>query len=136
MPQAGRHCHHRYFVRGRSKSGGYEAISGKRSTQIVFLERIMPNYRNTESVGAFPEARAPSWRLIASRIAAHIWTFWTRRQQRQELLGYIASDYRAAADIAITSSEVRGWSQRRSGAHKAARTDVYCGTHTAVTAGA
>jgi uncharacterized protein YjiS (DUF1127 family) len=112
MREAERHCHRRYFVRGRSKSGGYEAISGKRSARIVFLERIMSNYSNSESVGTFAEVRAPSWRVIASRIAAPMWTFWTQRQQRQELLDYIASDYRASADIGITSGEARGWSQR------------------------
>jgi hypothetical protein len=112
MRQAERHCHHRYFVRGRSKSGGYETISGKRSARIVFLERIMSNYSSSESVGTFAEARAPSWRVVGSRIGALMWTFWTRRRQRQELLGYVASDYRAAADIGITSGEVRGWSQR------------------------
>jgi hypothetical protein len=72
----------------------------------------MSRHSNTESFGAFPKARAPSWRVVASRIATLIWIFWTRRQQRQELLGYIASDYRAAADIGITSGEARGWSQR------------------------
>jgi hypothetical protein len=41
-----------------------------------------------------------------------IWTFWMRQLQRQELFDYIASDYRAAADIGITSGEARSWSQR------------------------
>jgi hypothetical protein len=88
------------------------SISGKRSAQIVFLERIMSSYNNSEPADAFPEARAPSWRVIASRITALMWAFWTRRQQRQELLDYIASDYRAATDIGITSGEARGRSQR------------------------
>jgi uncharacterized protein YjiS (DUF1127 family) len=72
----------------------------------------MRSYSNSESVGAFAEARALSWRVIANRIATLIQTSWTRRQQRQELLDYIASDCRAAADIGITSGEARGWSQR------------------------
>jgi uncharacterized protein YjiS (DUF1127 family) len=72
----------------------------------------MSSHGNSESVDAFAEARALSWCVIAGRIAAPIWAFWTRRQQRQELLDCLASDYRAAADIGITSGEARGWSQR------------------------
>jgi uncharacterized protein YjiS (DUF1127 family) len=39
-------------------------------------------------------------------------TCYTRRRQRQDLLDYLASDYRAAADIGITSSEARAMSQQ------------------------
>ena len=72
----------------------------------------MVSYSDSESVDALPKARVPSWRVVANRIATLIWIFWMRRQQRQELLGYIASDYRATADIGITSGEARGWSQQ------------------------
>lgn len=72
----------------------------------------MSSYSTTELVDAFPKAQAPSWRAGAGLIATRIWTFWTRQQQRQELLDYIASDYRAAADVGITSGEARSWPQR------------------------
>jgi hypothetical protein len=76
----------------------------------------MSSYCNSEHADAFPQRRAQSWRTMARHSAGTIWKFWTRWQQRQELLEYVQSDYRAAADIGITSGEARGWSQRRSGA--------------------
>lgn len=47
------------------------------------------------------------WRRAIERLRAHC----VRQRQRQELLDYIASDYRAARDIGISTGEARGWSQ-------------------------
>lgn len=72
----------------------------------------MSSYCNGERADAFREERVQSWRAMASRGPILMCKFWARWRQRQELLDYIESDYRAAADIGITSGEARGWSQR------------------------
>ena len=72
----------------------------------------MSGFGKSEHAGAFLKERTQPWRTFGSRIIEGVWAFWLRRKQRQELLEYIASDYRAAADIGVTSGEARGWSQR------------------------
>jgi uncharacterized protein YjiS (DUF1127 family) len=65
-----------------------------------------------KSETAFVERRALSWRALVNRVTDLVRTCYTRRRQRQDLLDYLASDYRAAADIGITSSEARAMSQQ------------------------
>ena len=48
----------------------------------------------------------------AMRAVSLVRTWSNRRRQRRELLDYIASDHRVAADIGITGCEARNWSQR------------------------
>jgi hypothetical protein len=49
---------------------------------------------------------------IADRMANRMRAALDRRRQRQELLDYLASDHRAAADLGISGYEARSMSQR------------------------
>ncbi len=65
--------------------------------------------------GAAPVlAKRPSlsWRALLDEIVKLVRICRRRREQRQELLDYMARDHRAAADIGITGNEARSWSQR------------------------
>lgn len=69
-----------------------------------------------ESATAFAQSRSFAWRAffhgaILGAIEL-VRTCRRRRQQRRELLDYMACEHRAAADIGITSYEARHWSQR------------------------
>jgi hypothetical protein len=47
------------------------------------------------------EQRSLPWRAIFARAIGHVRSRMARRKQRRELRDYLASDYRAAADIGI-----------------------------------
>jgi len=51
-------------------------------------------------------------RAFADRIVAGWRMYRMRRRHRRELLDYLASDHRAAADLGITAYEARLWSER------------------------
>jgi len=53
-----------------------------------------------------------AWRAWAERIVAGLRAYRMRRRHRRELLDYLASDHRAAADLGITAYEARLWSER------------------------
>jgi uncharacterized protein YjiS (DUF1127 family) len=72
----------------------------------------MPHIVHDEPHAAFAECPALSWRVLVNRVIDSIRTCHARRRQRQDLLNYLASDYRAAADIGVTNSEALGWSRR------------------------
>jgi uncharacterized protein YjiS (DUF1127 family) len=61
---------------------------------------------------AFVERPVLSWRALVNRVTNLVRTCYTRRRQRQDLLDYLASDFRAAADIGITNCEARAMSQQ------------------------
>jgi len=68
-----------------------------------------------ESNAAFMERPALSWRALIKRFAdlvGLVRTCYTRHRQRQDLLNYLESDYRAAADIGVTKSEMLDLSRR------------------------
>jgi ribosome-associated translation inhibitor RaiA len=48
---------------------------------------------------ALAERRSPAWRAAFDRIINRIRSRIARHKQRRELRDYLASDYRAAADI-------------------------------------
>ena len=62
-----------------------------------------------KSYTAFAERPVLSRRVLVNRVTGLIQTCYARRRQRQDLLNYLASDYRAAADIGITNSDALGW---------------------------
>jgi uncharacterized protein YjiS (DUF1127 family) len=51
-------------------------------------------------------------RAWAARIFASLRVYLMRRRQRSELLDYLATDHRAAADIGVTSYEAKLWAER------------------------
>jgi uncharacterized protein YjiS (DUF1127 family) len=65
-----------------------------------------------ESDEAFIERPVLSRRAFVHRVIGLVRTCYVRHRQHQELFDYLASDYRAAADIGITSSEARALSQQ------------------------
>ncbi len=64
------------------------------------------------SAPLFAKRRPLPWRALFAAVANLVRICRRRREQRQELLDYMASDHRAAADIGITGYEARNWSQR------------------------
>jgi uncharacterized protein YjiS (DUF1127 family) len=56
--------------------------------------------------------RPRSWHAIIERSAASVGTWRGRSAQRRQLLDYMASDHRAAADIGIAGYEARNWALR------------------------
>ncbi|HYA05652.1 MAG TPA: hypothetical protein VEF90_07145 [Xanthobacteraceae bacterium] len=57
-------------------------------------------------------AFAMAWRAFADRIIAGWRMYRMRRRHRRELLDYLASDHRAAADIGVTPCEAKLWAER------------------------
>jgi len=51
-------------------------------------------------------------RAFADRIVAGWRMYRMRRRHRRELLDYLASDHRAAADIGVTPNDARIWAER------------------------
>jgi uncharacterized protein YjiS (DUF1127 family) len=72
----------------------------------------MASYLHRESPGAFAERPAFSWRAFFNGTVERARAFRERRKQRHELLDYMASDHRAAADLGLTDYEARNWSER------------------------
>jgi len=72
----------------------------------------MSYFFHSERAAAFAQRRSYSWRAFRNGVAAWLRAGVARRQQRQELLDYMVSDHRAAADLGITSYEARDWSKR------------------------
>ena len=64
----------------------------------------MSCYAQTKA-GAAVSARRFSLRSIAKRAVARLRAAHQRRKQCQELMDYLASDHRAAADLGITMHE-------------------------------
>jgi hypothetical protein len=58
---------------------------------------------------AFAQLRPLSLRAFLDSAVARIRIALERRKQHRELLDYMASDYRAAADMGITGYEARNW---------------------------
>lgn len=77
------------------------------------LERkVMSHNLHGESTAAFAERRWYPSRTFFSSVIDIMRTWIRRRQQRQELLDYMAIDHRAAADIGATGNEAREWAER------------------------
>ena len=76
------------------------------------LERTMSSYVGSEAYVAAEQFRSRSWSAFFHRAIELARICRERRRQRRELLDYIASDHRAAADIGITPCEARSWSER------------------------
>ena len=67
---------------------------------------------HNESAAAFAARRPYSWRALFDRLTLFLRTCRERQRQRQELLDFMASDHRAAADIGMTPYEARKWAER------------------------
>jgi uncharacterized protein YjiS (DUF1127 family) len=72
----------------------------------------MSCYLQDEAAAAFPERRSASWHMLFTHTVDRMRAVLDRRRQRQELLDYLASDPRAAADLGISSCEARNLSRR------------------------
>jgi uncharacterized protein YjiS (DUF1127 family) len=71
------------------------------------------SYRaNSELAPALAKHRPLPCRAVFNVVAATVWIWRRRREERQELLDYLASDHRAAADIGVTGCEAQSWSRR------------------------
>jgi len=56
--------------------------------------------------------RSISWRAFANSAAETVRTWMRRRRQRQELIDFMAIDYRAASDMGVTDNDARDWAER------------------------
>lgn len=78
----------------------------------------MTRYIDAETAAALGARRTLVWRAyfpqsgLLTRIAAMARTWLQRRQQRQELLDYMALDHRADGDIGISRSDALDWAHR------------------------
>jgi hypothetical protein len=63
----------------------------------------MPCYVDHELTAASAERRPFSWRSFFSVAIDRARTHYRQRRERQELMAYIASDHRAAADIGASN---------------------------------
>jgi uncharacterized protein YjiS (DUF1127 family) len=72
----------------------------------------MSSYLHGETSVAFMQRRSLQWRALLNGVTDLVRICYRRRRQRRELLDYMASDHRVAADIGITGYEARNWSQR------------------------
>ena len=52
------------------------------------------------------------WRALLHNAADVVRTWLARRQQRQELLDYMAADHRATSDIGISDNDARDFVER------------------------
>jgi hypothetical protein len=76
----------------------------------------MSSYSQSAPASTFTRCRSPRWRAVFHRAVDRIRASLVRRRQRQELREYLASDYRAAADIGIANyydCGLRKWPARR-----------------------
>jgi len=72
----------------------------------------MSHYFHRESAAALSERRPISWRIVFNSATDTMRTWVRRRQQRRELIDYMAIDHRAAADMGITDNDARDWAER------------------------
>ena len=72
----------------------------------------MSQYLDGESVAAFTESRSFSSRAFLQRAIDTIGTWRRRRQERDELLKYLAMDHRAGTDIGMDRTCAREWAER------------------------
>ncbi len=72
----------------------------------------MSSLARAQSATGFSESRHGPWLALLKRLAERLRSYRARRRQYGELLDYLASDHRAAADIGVTSGEARSLSQR------------------------
>jgi hypothetical protein len=72
----------------------------------------MSCYIEPDVAAAVTPLRISSWREIFRGAVAWVRACWQRQRERRELFVFIASDYRAAADIGVTYDEALSWSRR------------------------
>ena len=72
----------------------------------------MSHYLHGETAAALTQARPVFWRPSVRDLARMVSTWISRRQQRQELLDYVALDHRAAADLGVSANDARDWADR------------------------
>jgi uncharacterized protein YjiS (DUF1127 family) len=72
----------------------------------------MSHYLHSDSAAVFPERRSIPWRTLLRGAIDVMRSWFTRRQQRRELLDFMTIDHRAAADIGVTGNDARDWAQR------------------------
>ena len=72
----------------------------------------MSCFADSKSAAAFAQRRPYSWRALFERLTLLVRTCRERRRERQELLDFMASDYRAVSDIGMTRHEARKWAER------------------------
>jgi uncharacterized protein YjiS (DUF1127 family) len=72
----------------------------------------MSRFLDGETVAAFAGSRTFSWRALCKSVADVPRNWLRRERERQELLDYLADDFRAAKDIGIDRSDAREWAHR------------------------
>jgi uncharacterized protein YjiS (DUF1127 family) len=72
----------------------------------------MPGYLQRECSAAFAVSDRRSARLLLLAAVEWVRGCRERRRGRRALLDYVASDYRAAADIGISRDDARNWYRR------------------------
>lgn len=72
----------------------------------------MSRYLQAEASAAIAPARTFFIATLFRRAVAWLRACRQRRQERAELLWFMATDHRAAADIGVTTYEAMNWSNR------------------------
>jgi uncharacterized protein YjiS (DUF1127 family) len=72
----------------------------------------MSRYLVTETTAGFAPRPAFSWRAFFNRAAGAFQIWRERQKQRREIIDYMASDHRVAADIGVTRHDARDWAER------------------------
>jgi hypothetical protein len=73
----------------------------------ITLEFLMPYYAQTQTSVAAAARQTFSLRSVFNRAVDGLRAAGQRRRQCQELIDYLASDHRAAADLGISPHEAR-----------------------------
>jgi uncharacterized protein YjiS (DUF1127 family) len=94
------------------KSGRAKEIEGEESPSTFWSKIIMSHYLLGKSVSPLAERRPFSWRAFLHNGVELARNWARRRQQRQELLEYLAIDHRAAADLGIPANDAHEWAER------------------------
>jgi uncharacterized protein YjiS (DUF1127 family) len=66
----------------------------------------------TETTVGFAPRPTVAWRPFFDRAGVIIQNWRERVKQRRELIAYMASDHRVAADIGVTHHDARDWAER------------------------
>jgi uncharacterized protein YjiS (DUF1127 family) len=72
----------------------------------------MASILHREAAAGLTELQPLSWRALIKSVVDRVRTYPKHRRERQELLEYIASDHRVAADLGINMDTARDWSRR------------------------
>jgi uncharacterized protein YjiS (DUF1127 family) len=73
---------------------------------------VMSHYLPGEAAAALAQRRPMSWRGSLHSATRLLRSWVRRRQQRRELLDYMAIDHRAAVDLGVSANDARDWAKR------------------------